>query len=161
MNDLMQETRLDPMTPTQISCWTVLRVSPTSWSLKRRKQDAKTQRFYDGLNCQMSRPDTKLPHGCDNFLACVSDSLKCIEITTRSGERLEPYKGFSQMCRLSEEIRSGGRTQFLCVGIGRLDVSCQFENGRPFMFLVSLINSRPKKLGMSLPLQKRNHYDGL
>ncbi len=26
----------------------------------------------------------------ENFLACMSDSLKCIEITTRSGERLEP-----------------------------------------------------------------------
>jgi D-sedoheptulose 7-phosphate isomerase len=50
----------------------------------------------------------------ENFLACISDSLKCIEITTRSGERLDPDEGFSRLCRLSEEIRSAGCTQFLC-----------------------------------------------
>jgi len=49
-----------------------------------------------------------------NFLACIADSLKCVEVTTISGERLEPDEGFSKLCRLSGEIRSGGRTQFLC-----------------------------------------------
>jgi hypothetical protein len=50
----------------------------------------------------------------DNFLVCISEALKGIEITTRSGERLEPEEGFSRLCRFSEEIRNAGHTQFLC-----------------------------------------------
>ena len=50
----------------------------------------------------------------DNFLVCISEALKGIEITTRNGERLEPEEGFSRLCRFSEEIRNAGHTQFLC-----------------------------------------------
>lgn len=49
-----------------------------------------------------------------SFLACISNSLRCIEITTRSGEGLGPDEGFSLLCQLSEEICSNSRTQFFC-----------------------------------------------
>jgi len=50
----------------------------------------------------------------ENFLGCISNSLNCIEITTIRGERLDPDEGFSQLCRLSGEVRSASYTQFFC-----------------------------------------------
>lgn len=58
--------------------------------------------------------DNRMSNYYLNFIDCISNSLKCIEITNISGKRLDPDEGFSRLCKLSEKIRSDGRAQFLC-----------------------------------------------
>jgi D-sedoheptulose 7-phosphate isomerase len=50
----------------------------------------------------------------ENYTSAFASALAAVEVTDSEGRQLDPEKAFADLCQKIDDLRQGGRTQFMC-----------------------------------------------